>query len=411
MYHKRNNCGTKVNNKQWILNSSGGEGAEVVYALRNEDTLAKGILDAIGDAGQIKRSYYQRRLPEDPSKDYYYIQRLTGNTEPVLIEYGFIDNKNDLYKLQNNLLDYGEAVVKAVTNYIGVPYTKPSQTPDNNIYIVKKGDSLYSIASKYGITVNELKAANNLTSNLLNVGQTLIIPTSLPDTSVPGEYTVYTVKNGDTLYRIASEFGISVNDIIDFNQLTSTGLIIGQQLLIPNKSGSTSETVIYTIMPGDSLWKISQLCNITVDEIVRLNNLSTTVIQPGDTLKLPGTCNFEGNGNDNNNNNNNNDNDNTNGNEIKHVVTNNETLYSIARKYGTTVNDIMNINNLTSNLLTIGQILLIPNTSGYINYYVQPNDSLYSIARKYNTTVDAIKRLNNLTSDLLTINQLLLIPS
>lgn len=390
--------------------SGGGEGAEVVYALRNEDTLAKGILDAIGDAGQIKRSYYQRRLPEDPSKDYYYIQRLTGNTEPVLIEYGFIDNKNDLYKLQNNLLDYGEAVVKAVTNYIGVPYTKPSQTPDNNIYIVKKGDSLYSIASKYGITVNELKAANNLTSNLLNVGQTLIIPTSLPDTSVPGEYTVYTVKNGDTLYRIASEFGISVNDIIDFNQLTSTGLIIGQQLLIPNKSGSTSETVIYTIMPGDSLWKISQLCNITVDEIVRLNNLSTTVIQPGDTLKLPGTCNFEGNGNDNNNNNNN-DNDNTNGNEIKHVVTNNETLYSIARKYGTTVNDIMNINNLTSNLLTIGQILLIPNTSGYINYYVQPNDSLYSIARKYNTTVDAIKRLNNLTSDLLTINQLLLIPS
>lgn len=368
--------------------------------------MAKGILDAIGEAGQIKRSYYQRRLPEDPSKDYYYIQRLTGNTEPVLIEYGFIDNKNDLYKLQNNLLDYGEAVVKAVTNYIGVPYTKPSQTPDNNIYIVKKGDSLYSIASKYGITVNELKAANNLTSNLLNVGQTLIIPTSLPDTSVPGEYTVYTVKNGDTLYRIASEFGISVNDIIDFNQLTSTGLIIGQQLLIPNKSGSTSETVIYTIMPGDSLWKISQLCNITVDEIVRLNNLSTTVIQPGDTLKLPGTCNFEGNGNDNNN-----DNDNTNGNEIKHVVTNNETLYSIARKYGTTVNDLMNINNLTSNLLTIGQILLIPNTSGYINYYVQPNDSLYSIARKYNTTVDAIKRLNNLTSDLLTINQLLLIPS
>ena len=135
-----------------------------------------------------------------PSKDYYFIQRLTGNTEPVLIEYGFIDNKNDLYKLQNNLLDYGEAVVKAVTNYIGIPYIPATPETDSNIYIVKKGDSLYSIANKYGITVNELKAANNLTSNLLNVGQTLIIPTINPDITLPENYIVYTVKKGDTIF-------------------------------------------------------------------------------------------------------------------------------------------------------------------------------------------------------------------
>ena len=126
-----------------IFCDRGGEGAEVVYALRNEETLARSILDEIGNAGQKKRSYYQKRLPEDPSKDYYFIQRLTGNTEPVLIEYGFIDNKNDLYKLQNNLLDYGEAVVKAVTNYIGVPYIPATPGTDSNIYIVKKGDTIF----------------------------------------------------------------------------------------------------------------------------------------------------------------------------------------------------------------------------------------------------------------------------
>lgn len=61
--------------------------------------------------------------------------------------------------------------------------------------------------------------------------------------------------------------------------------------------------------------------------------------------------------------------------------------------------------------MSIGQVLLIPNTTGYINYYVQPNDTLYGIARTYNTTVSELRRLNNLTSDVLTINQLLLIPA
>ena len=60
------------------INSGGGEGAEVIYALRNSDTLAKTILEEIGAEGQIMRKYYQRRLPSDPSKDYYFIHRLTG---------------------------------------------------------------------------------------------------------------------------------------------------------------------------------------------------------------------------------------------------------------------------------------------------------------------------------------------
>ena len=88
----------------------------------------------------------------------------------------------------------------------------------------------------------------------------------------------------------------------------------------------------------------------------------------------------------------------------------NDTLYSIARKYGTTVNEIMEYNSLPSTTLTVGEILYIPNTNSYINYYVQPNDTLYSIARENNTTVDAIKSLNNLTSNVLRINQLLLLP-
>ena len=387
------------------INAGGGEGAEVVYALRNEDTLAKGILESLGEAGQKMRSYYQRRLPEDRTKDYYYIQRLTGNTEPVLIEYGFIDNTNDLRKLQNNLLDYGEAVVKAVSNYIGVPYKAPNGSatqPDS--YIVKKGDSLYSIASQYGITVNELKSANNLSSNLLQIGQVLKIPKSgLEDIPQNGNSVSYVVQRGDTLYKIASQYGVSVNDIISANNLTSTNLTIGQQLIIPTNNTSNSTTE-YIVQSNDSLWKIANLCNITVDEIVSLNNLQTTVIIPGMTLLLPSSCTIQSGGTPGNNN------GETNNQDIKYTVSLNDTLYGIARKYGTTVAELIEYNNLPSNVLTVGQVLLIPNTSDTINYYVQPNDTLYGIAREFNTTVDEIKRLNNLSSNMLKINQLLLIP-
>ena len=63
--------------------SGGGEGAEVIYALRNTDALAKSVLTSIGNAGQPTRKYYQRRLPSDPSKDYYFIHRETGKITPL----------------------------------------------------------------------------------------------------------------------------------------------------------------------------------------------------------------------------------------------------------------------------------------------------------------------------------------
>lgn len=319
------------------VNSGGGEGAEVIYALRNKDTLAKRILENIGAAGQETRKYYQRRLPSDTSKDYYFIHRNTGNLEPLIVEYGFIDDTKDVEFLKENYEELAEAVISAVANYIGVPYKAPNGLITNT-YVVQKGDTLYSIANKLGTTVSELKKENNLTSNTLQIGEVLRIPTK---EIYEEEENIYIVKKGDSLYSIANKYNTTIDELKRINNLTSNILSIGQVLKLPSDKASAVEneenTISYTVQKGDS-------------------------------------------------------------------------LYSIARKYDTTIDRIKKLNNLTTNLLSIGQVLLIPtDTNLETTYTVQKGDSLYSIAKKYDTTVDRLKQLNNLSSNLLSIGQILIV--
>ena len=319
------------------INAGGGDGAEVIYALRNNDTLAKKTLEEIGKKGQNMRKYYQRRLPEDTSKDYYFIHRETGNTQPILVEYGFLDStKDDVSQLKNNILDYAEAVVKAVAEYTGTPYFVPGE----NYYTVKKGDSLWLIANNYGITVDELKKANNLTSNTLTIGQNLLIPTKNETTTG----TTYTVKKGDSLWLIANNYGITVNELKSANNLTSNVLTIGQQLIIPSKTTGTTTpsgtTTKYTVKSGDSLWNIAKKYNITVQELKDANNLTSNLLSIGQTLIIPSS---------------------TTGSTKTYTVKKGDSLWKIANSFNTTVDDIVKLNNLTNTTLSIGQTLLIPN--------------------------------------------------
>jgi len=101
---------------------------------------------------------------------------------------------------------------------------------------------------------------------------------------------------------------------------------------------------------------------------------------------------------------------------VTYKVVSGDSLYSIARKYNTTVDALKKLNNITSNILNIGDILKIPSENktendSYITYKVVSGDSLYSIAKKYNTTVNEIKSLNNLSNNLLSIGKILKIPN
>lgn len=323
------------------INAGGGEGAEIVYALRNDDTLARLALENIGEKGQIMRNVYQRRLPESPNLDYYYILRETGeNTEPILVEYGFIDNANDAAKLQNNLLDYVEGVVKAIAEYTNTPYTAPGESDE--FYTVRRGDTLYSISSRYNISVDTLRKINNLTNDLLQIGQVLRVKeTEKPEIPPITNYQYYTVQKGDTLYSIASRYSTTVDELRIINDLTSNTLYIGQQLLVPTNEDMNQQPnqyITYTVVRGDSLWSISKRYGVTVDDIIKLNNLNTIDLKIGDTLLIP----------------------NTQLNTKTYTVKRGDSLWSIAKSNNISVDQLKEINNLTSNLLSIGQILIIP---------------------------------------------------
>ena len=252
------------------INAGGGEGAEVVYSLKNDSTLADLVLSNIGEKGQKMRKTYQRRLPENPNKDYYYILRETGNTEPILIEYGFIDNINDVNKLKNNLEDYGEAVVKALTEYLNYPYNK-EETKD--YYIVEKGDTLYKISRMFNISIDELKRINNLNDNNISIGQKIYL------IEQDNNYQEYIVKKGDSLWAISRKYDIPVNELIEINNLKDLTIKVGDILLVPNQED------YYTVEKGDTLWSVAKKFNTTVDNLKQINNLTSNLLSIGQTLK------------------------------------------------------------------------------------------------------------------------------
>ena len=343
-------------------------------------------------SGQNLRKVYQRRLPSNPSRDYYFIHRNTGNTEPVIVEYGFLDSsKDDANQLKRNYRNLAEGVVRAVLEYTG--YEEVPNT-ESDLYVVRRGDSLWSISKKYGISVDELKSLNNLSSNLLSVGQTLRVK-GVPETN----NEIYVVKSGDTLYGIASRYGINVDDLRRYNNLSGNVLSIGQQLYIP--TGQMVDDIVgtdydtYVVRTDDSLFNIASRYGISVDELKRINNLGNDTLFVGQQLLVPTGSDIV---------------DSNITNYVDYRIVSGDTLYSISNRYGVSVDELKSLNNLLNNNLSVGQVIKVPIMDTTV-YTVKRGDTLYSIAREYNVTPNELMSYNNLTSNLLSIGQILRIPN
>lgn len=283
-------------------------------------------------------------------------------------------------------------------------------------YTVKAGDTLYGISNQFGVSVTELAELNGIKGDNLKAGQILKIPTSLgtnPDTMF-----IYTVKAGDSLYSIARKYNTTVQKIKDLNYFKTDKLSIGQVIRIPETYTKEEDMYMpsyknYVVKKGDTLYSIALSNNLDIETIKKDNSLPNNILTVGQNLKIriptmistevedecigPDYTPPE----------------NTTP-TINYTVKSGDNLYSIASRYNTSVSTIKNLNNLTNNNLSIGQVLKIPSTNntGVVTqktYIVKAGDSLYSIARAYNTTVDDIKRKNNITSNVLSIGKKLII--
>jgi membrane-bound lytic murein transglycosylase D len=284
------------------------------------------------------------------------------------------------------------------------------------VYTVRPGDSLWSIAQTYHLTIPAIERWNHLGAGaVLNPGERLRLHAPAPasfvasiaDSNVAAENAVYTVRPGNSLWSIAQAFHVSVNRLALWNHLSpNSPLQVGQQLVVRGTAAASlpinrKQRVVYTVQPGDSLLAISQRFGVTVGDLRRWNGVDSNLIYPGERLVVrslraqdqPTVAGAEA------------------APPAVYTVRPGDSLWSIAQAFHVSVNRLALWNHLSPNSpLQVGQQLVVRGTAAAslpinrkqrVVYTVQPGDSLLAISQRFGVTVGDLRRWNGVDSNLI----------
>ncbi|MDA8816392.1 LysM peptidoglycan-binding domain-containing protein [Gammaproteobacteria bacterium] len=159
-------------------------------------------------------------------------------------------------------------------------------------HVVVSGDSLWKLAKKYDTEIRIIKEINYIDSDLLSINDTLLIPLSKSKSNNFIPYEMHIVSEGDTLWDLSKKYNIDIEDLIRMNSLKKDSYLqLGQQLTIGNKNihrniESKKRTILYSVKQGDNLYKISDLFDVTVESIKEINDFETSDLMPGQIIKI-----------------------------------------------------------------------------------------------------------------------------
>lgn len=288
-------------------------------------------------------------------------------------------------------------------------------------YRVRKGDTLGGIARRWHITTKSIVKNNRLRSSVLRPGQRLIL--TVPNVErAPIQYAksggktgvshvIHAVRPGETLSGIAQKYSVDIAALRMTNRLKGNDIRVGQRLRIPTEDAQPS-TSLHTVAAGDTLAEIAGRYGVSVVRLKRANRLSNDRLRIGQVLEIPsksetvarpvvpapaGEQSAAG----------------------LYRVKQGDSLYSLSRRFGVSVESLKDVNGLRTSVVNVGQKLIIPATaknqptpaeSKAETYRVRRGDTLGAIAKKYSTTAAALRRLNGLKSNTLQIGQVLQLP-
>ena len=372
-------------------------------------------------------------------------------------------------KLNQLIQTYGLTQYDAGGSSTASPARPQAPATGGGSYTVQAGDSYWRIANKYGISIEELQRLNGTSSYFLYPGQNLVVPGSASTTSGSASSSTsststssaggnYTVQAGDSYWRIANKYGISIQELQRLNGTSDYTLHPGQSIKVPGSgtnasassngsSASISTTSAapaaggsYTVQAGDSYWRIANKYGISISELQRLNGTSDYNLYPGQSLKVPGSGSSSS------------ASASSNGTSTStsttsaapaaggsYTVQAGDSYWRIANKYGISISELQRLNGTSNYFLYPGQSIKVPGSgsanatpapaattasttsapaetpapapsTGGGNYTVQAGDSYWRIANKYGISISELQRLNGTSNYFLYPGQSIKVP-
>lgn len=238
-----------------------GEQYEIVYGLKQNGTLARRIASNL-ILNHESVVCHSKRLGMCANKDYYLVHREIANMQVLRITYPFLLKRGDL--------DKGvEQIVNAIYAYIG-------GKEESNLYEVVKGDTMWNVAKKFHLSVDELKSLNGFSDNLLRTGDCIRVVSH--EQNFP-----YIVSKGENLYQICKKFQVSIEDVMRHNHKKSNFIRIGELLYIPRKE------IRHIVQEGENLYQIASQYQISIEDIMKKNQLVDSQVFVGDPLIIEKT--------------------------------------------------------------------------------------------------------------------------